>query len=90
MDMSDYTPIEISEHIKCTGIIAITSHSFYYTPAFDPPPYDINPIKNNINPRRHIVERLTLGSVPKNTFPLYDFNGDFYLKFIALECYGIH
>ena len=40
--------------------------------------------------RKHVLERLTMESLSKNSFLLYDFNGDYYLKFIALECYGNH
>jgi len=93
-DITDYSPIEISENLKCTDTAKTTSHLCCYTPALAPPLWpngnQNNPAENNISPRRHVVERLTLGSSSKNTFPLYDFNGDFYLKFIALECYGNH
>lgn len=89
IEIFDYYPIDIPKYSKCS--VSYPKNSRYcYTPALDPPLWlDCNSIHSNrIEFKRDTVEKLTIHSSPNSGFPLYDFNGDFYLKFFVLECYG--
>lgn len=89
-DVSDYFPISIPGSSKFNDK-GSNKYSYHYTPAYDPPKWpksEKESKKSKNTEEKVVVDKLTLNSVSKNSFPLYDFNGDFFLKFMVLECYG--
>lgn len=88
--VTDYFPISIPSIAKCTDVL-LGKSLLHYSPALDPPnwPRIEENCKKPQQEHNKIVEKLTLSSSSKSNYPLYDFNGDFFLKFFVLECYGI-
>ena len=88
-DVAEYFPIPVAPKSKCyDGYSKICS--YHYTPAQDAPiwPSSGKTVKELKKSEEKIIDRLTLDSASKSNFPLFDFIGDFFLKFIVLECYG--
>lgn len=88
--VTDYFPISIASIDKSTDR-GLGKSSLHYTPALDPPKWPrIEEDFKKLQPvHEKTIEKLTLTSSSKSNYPLYDFNGDFFLKFFVLECYGI-
>ena len=88
-EVIEYSPINLIENLHCTD-----NHSrnivCHYTPAYDPPFWTDSPQPRLKDPNGQIMEKLTVASTLKSSYPLFEFKGDFYLKLIILECYGIH
>lgn len=87
--ITDYYPIDIPKISKCSDIRSIRCQN-YFIPVHDPPSWpDANHLgHSDVRVQRQSIEKLTVHSSSKSTYPLYDFNGNFYLKFFVLECYG--
>ena len=88
----DYFIIDIPSFSNCS-ILSSSQKNNYFIPAHDPPLWLESSTKKDKDhkgrePEKQIFEALTLNSI-SSSFPLYDFNGDFYLKIFILECYGI-
>ena len=87
--LTAYFPMYIQPNSKCCGEISKLC-SYHYTPAYDPPSWlSTQSFKELKKAEEKIVDQLTMESLSKGSFPLFDFTGDFFVKFIVLECYGI-
>lgn len=87
-DVSDYFPISVPLNSKCHDESSKLS-SYHYTPAHSPPAWPTEDYFKELKKfEEKIVDELTIDSASKGSFPLFDFSGDFFLKFIVLECYG--
>lgn len=88
-DITEYYPLTIPSNLNSSDENSKKT-SFHYVPVHDPLTWsnfekDLHDLKQR---EEKIVEKLTLGSSSKSNFSLFDFNGDFFLKIIVLECYG--
>lgn len=88
-EVTDFFPLPIPINSKCYEGNSKTC-PYHYTPAQDPPiwPSSNKTAKEFKKTEEKIIDNLTIDSAPKSILPLFDFIGDFFLKFIVLECYG--
>jgi hypothetical protein len=88
-DVTDYLPIVVPLNLNCYDGNS-KSYSYHYSPVHNPPiwPSSEKSFKELKTTEEKTADKLTVDSAPKCSFPLFDFSGDFFLKFIVLECYG--
>lgn len=89
LEIVDYFPILVD--IRSYSIENFSNSKICnYEPVFDPPNWDEFEMKRSTKKLHEVgaFDVLTLSPSSKESFPLYNYNGDFYLKIMALECYG--
>lgn len=83
---------------NCTDLSSLPSRYhrsrrlFHYTPNIDPPLLNLSSMQHCESTKstalEDIIDRLSLNTKTAPSNPIYNFNGDFYLKIMTLESFG--